>query len=49
MCTLTHGPRHTPRRRQRLRKSEHMARIAVITAPDIGYRNTGMLTVDMAF
>jgi hypothetical protein len=28
---------------------EHMARVAVITAPNIGYRNTGMLTVDLAF
>ncbi|MFJ8464827.1 hypothetical protein [Streptomyces swartbergensis] len=26
-----------------------MARVAVITAPNIGYRNTGMLTVDLAF
>ncbi|MGY6018069.1 polysaccharide pyruvyl transferase family protein [Streptomyces spinosirectus] len=25
-----------------------MARVAVITAPNIGYRNTGMLTVDLA-
>ncbi|GAP47042.1 uncharacterized protein SAZU_1779 [Streptomyces azureus] len=28
---------------------EHMAHVAVITAPNIGYRNTGMLTVDLAF
>ncbi|MBB4715593.1 polysaccharide pyruvyl transferase family protein [Streptomyces luteogriseus] len=26
-----------------------MGRVAVITAPNIGYRNTGMLTVDLAF
>jgi hypothetical protein len=26
-----------------------MARVAVITAPNIGYRNTGMVTVDLAF
>ncbi|MFE1247414.1 hypothetical protein [Streptomyces sp. NPDC058735] len=26
-----------------------MPRVAVITAPNIGYRNTGMLTVDLAF
>ncbi|MFE6526276.1 polysaccharide pyruvyl transferase family protein [Streptomyces sp. NPDC057794] len=26
-----------------------MARVAVITAPNIGYRNTGMLSVDLAF
>ncbi|SER82376.1 hypothetical protein SAMN04487983_10239 [Streptomyces sp. yr375] len=26
-----------------------MARVAVVTAPNIGYRNTGMLTVDLAF
>jgi hypothetical protein len=26
-----------------------MARVAVITAPNIGYHNTGMLTVDLAF
>ncbi|WP_369197295.1 hypothetical protein [Streptomyces djakartensis] len=26
-----------------------MARVAVITAPNVGYRNTGMLTVDLAF
>ncbi|MEV7685757.1 hypothetical protein [Streptomyces bungoensis] len=34
---------------QLLGENEHMARVAVITAPNIGYRNTGMLTVDLAF